>query len=179
MITFFFGYGQSDSLKVSCEAYYQTKAEAEIEEYKQLKKYKFLRFLPSLGYSILRSDFVVSLNTNGAISYLENKQIRNNKISSIILQNNLLLSSALREIAMKQSELEKVITQKKNIHKLVELEKQIFKIKKRQYENAELEPLLYLQAQKTLINQEQKLEDINYKVFQINQQLLSIAKWNF
>lgn len=159
--------------------YYQAKLKVEIEEYKQLKKYKFLRFLPSFGYSILRNDFVVSVNTNGAISYLENKHIWNNKISYIILQNNLLLESALREIAMKRKELDKVMSQKNNIHKLVELEQKIFKIKKRQYENAELEPLLYLQAQKTLINQEQKLEDINYKIFQINQQLLSIAKWNF
>lgn len=173
------GHAQTDSLKVSCEAYYQGKAQAEIQEYKQLKKYKFLRFLPSFGYSILRNDFVVSLNTNGVISYLENKQIRTNKISSIIMNNNLLLEADLREISMKQSELEKIITQKKNIQKLIELEKLIFNIKKEQYENAELEPLLYLQAQKTLINQEQKLENINYKIFKINQELLSIAKWNF
>lgn len=49
-------YAQTGSLETSCKRYYERKNRAEIEEFKALKKYKFLRFFPSLGYAIERKE---------------------------------------------------------------------------------------------------------------------------
>lgn len=172
-------HGQIDSLVASCSKYYEQKTVAEVEEFKQLRKYKFLRFLPSFGYSLQRADFIVSLNTNGVISYLENKQIRHNKIASIILQNKLLLEQDLRTLTLLENKIKEVQKQQLTAQKIIEIDQKIFKIKETQYNQAELEPLLFLQAQKHIIEQEQKLENINYQLFELTQTLLNTAKWNF
>ena len=55
----------------------------------------------------------------------------------------------------------------------------LYKIKENQYNTAELEPLAFLQAQKHIIEQEQRLQNIEYQLFELKQTLLNIAKWNF
>lgn len=174
-----FCYAQSDTLIVSCKKYYEQKTLAEIEEYKQLRKYKFLRFLPSFGYSIERADFIISLNSSSLISFLENKQIRHNKVSSIVLKNSILLQEDLRNILFTENKIKEVEKQLKTAQKVLKIDQKIYKIKENQYNNAELEPLAFLQAQKHIIEQEQRLQNIEYQLFELKQTLLNIAKWNF
>lgn len=184
MLLFFFHvvFSQTDSLEVdslesSCRRYYELKAQAEIEEFKQVRKYKFLRFLPTIGYAIARQSLVVGVNSSSAIKYLEDKQIRRNKVSSIVQSNNLALERDLLQLHLLKQEIRQVQEKYQTALATIEIERKIFRIKKQQYNQAELEPLLFLQSQKTLLQQEQKVKDIQYNIFQLNQQLLIIAKW--
>lgn len=170
---------QKDSLEISCQKYYEQKTTAEVEEFKQLRKYKFLRFLPSFGYSLQRADFIVAINTNGIISYMEDRQIRDNKVNSIILTNKLLLEEDLRNITLLKKDLQELEKQKNVLQEILEIDQKIFEIKQTQYKQAELEPLQFLQAKKSFIQQQQQVENINYQLFLKKQALLNTAKWNF
>lgn len=171
-------FGQIDSLESACFEYYQAKEKAEIEEYKQLRKYKLLRFLPSFGYSIERRDFIISLNSSLVVNFLENKQLRHNKIASIRMLNQLQYKQDLTKINLIKDQIHQVQKEKNIQLELFEIEKAIYSIKEKQYNKTDIDPIQFLEAKKKYIQQKKKITDIDYKLFLLNQELLITSKWS-
>jgi len=154
-------------LKTHLQNYYDLKEQAELEEYKDIKKLTWLLFIPGIGYDFINQNPYVVYNTSSLFSYFNTRIKQSHKRENIKKENKLTFRTD-------QIKLERLYLRLMALFNEYELEKSVYadycklyEINSGKYHNNEigLENLLLSEIQlkrrqQYLYNIEEKIHDI-------------------
>lgn len=145
--------------------FYTKKKEALKAEFQTKNKYKFLRFLPSLGYNFIQNTPIMIFSSSQIESYQNTKATQKAKIQSIERVNEVDFNEILNEVIQLRETLKNRIDYYNSRVKNFEIQKALFiEIIEKQYKNREIPPSEYLKQLKDFQTQ---LNLIEYEYFQI------------
>ncbi|MBC7923362.1 MAG: hypothetical protein H7Z75_19975 [Ferruginibacter sp.] len=134
-----------DSLRRSLRRFYQTKTQAEQREYQYQTRFRWLKYLPELGYQAATQSPVVVLRTSEIIGSLHDRAARRAKLVAIQQQNEVRFNQDLTQIIHRLRELATREAYYRLRTDMLALERQRFSIFAQQYANRELPPSAYLE----------------------------------
>ena len=177
-----FSYGQTqidtatfipgiDSLKSDLKKYYGQKTAAEILEYNYSVKNRWLRFIPTIGFSIVPLSPILALNTNGLVQYAEHAAQKKAKMMNIVRMNSLQYEKECITLSYQYLDLKsKIVVYNFKVENFV-LQTSKFEISKKAYNNNEIPPSEYLNRQieynnliSDLKSMEMELNSLKYKI---------------
>lgn len=177
-----FSYGQTqidtatfipgiDSLKSDLKNYYDQKTAAEILEYNYSVKNRWLRFIPTIGFSIVPLSPILALNTNGLVQYAEHAAQKKAKMMNIVRMNSLQYEKECITLSYQYLDLKsKIVVYNFKVDNFV-LQTSKFEISKKAYNNNEIPPSEYLNRQieynnliSDLKSMEMELNSLKYKI---------------
>lgn len=167
-----------DSLKYSLRVFYIKKTEAEQTQFKTKIKYKWLKFVPSIGWNFGLNSPVVGYNTNDLVNALNHKTNKEAILSGFERQNEVLYNDAVTEVKYLLKNLNFMLKQYYSGVTVFNLQKDLFLIIERQYQKGELLPSEYLQKkiayEKVLMDREK----LKYKLIEMRNTILIKGKMN-
>lgn len=177
-----FSYGQTqidtatfipgiDSLKSDLKKYYGQKTAAEILEYNYSVKNRWLRFIPTIGFSIVPLSPILALNTNGLVQYAEHTAQKKAKMMNIVRMNSLQYEKECITLSYQYLDLKsKIVVYNFKVENFA-LQTSRFEINKKAYNNNEIPPSEYLNRQieynnliSDLKSMEMELNSLKYKI---------------
>ncbi len=149
-----------DTIYQAILAHYKVLAQFDIEEYEDLKKYNWMRYMPNVGYSALYG-VNVSFSFNTVSRVFNENQVKKAKRNQIDKKYVLQSKHAYRQyirLTTQYKELQQKIEKEKAI---LQLEKRLFSIYQEQYDSLEIPPSQFLQ--KEIDYEKKQLEFISLK----------------
>ena len=165
-----------DSCKSTLRSYYRLKSEAEEIEFKYKTKFKFLRFLPSVGWDLFRQSPIVSINTNSIYNEINRKRERNAKLKGIQKINEVQYNQDLVNVIFLLSTLKKEVVYYNNQLNILNLETERFQIIQKAYDNHELVPSEYLTKKIEFENFKSAVKLLEIELHDSKNKILTIAK---
>lgn len=182
LIISFFSYGQTpidtakflpgiDSLKCDLKKYYDQKTAAEILEYNYSVKNKWLRFIPTIGFTVVPLSPILAINTHGLAQFAEHTAQKKAKIMNIERMNSLQYEKECISLSYQYLDLKsKIIVYNFKVDNFA-LQTSKFEITKKAYNNNEIPPSEYLNRQieynnliSDLKSMEMELNSLKYKI---------------
>jgi len=160
-----------DSLKSDLKKYYNEKTTAEILEYNYSVKNRWLRFIPTIGFSIVPLSPILAINTQGLVQYAEHSAQKKAKIMNIEKMNSLQYEKECISLSYQYLDLKsKIMVYNFKVDNFA-LQTSRFQITKMAYSNNEIPPSEYLNRQieyNNLISElkstEMDLNSLKYKI---------------
>ena len=141
-------------LQHSLETYYLQKTQAEIEEYRDKKRWSWLKFVPSIG---INTDFGIRPNLQFSFAnmygLLNDQNKKELKIKSLIKRNELAFNADLLKLHRLLLKRQLAMQDLQHARELLHLDEAIFKIQEDKYDRAELLPTQYLSLKKSILQQ--------------------------
>lgn len=131
----------------SVDKYYNNLCTAQIAEFKESQKNRWLSYIPSPGYSPFTGGFTLSLNLSGPIQELNSRQLRKQKIEAIQSTNKLEAETLKNEVFADLKTLEISINDYHSRDTLVHLKEKAFKLAENQYKRHFSTPTEFLARQ--------------------------------
>lgn len=136
-----------DSLKLSLQDFYRRKTTAEQQQYKYKQKWRWLKYLPSVGYSFFLNTPIVSYNTNEVYNAINDKHIIRAQCESLSQINETLYNEDLTEVKYTVEILRDRIQQYNSQLMIFDLEKKRYEIVEKSYTNKEITPTEFITKQ--------------------------------
>lgn len=133
-----------DSLCSCIEGYYRSLTAAQIVEFKDEKKGRWMNYLPSPGYSPFAGKFTVQFNILAPLQEIKLKRQSAFKIESITRSNALEASQLRSEVFQDLKALEISIQEFHSGDSLADLKLRAFNLSKTQYERNQITPSEFL-----------------------------------
>ncbi len=141
-----------DSLTNSLDKYYNNLRTAQIAEFKESQKNRWLSYIPSPGYSPFTGGFTLSLNLSGPIQELNSRQLRKQKIEAIQRTNKLLSEDAKIDVIATYYSIKLSIEEYNLKDSLDHLKQKSFFLSSTQYERNLVTPSEFLSIQQNYEN---------------------------
>ncbi len=158
-------------LETRLRTYYKIKENAELEEFKDLKKLTWLLFIPGVGYDFINQNPYIVYNTSSLFSYFNQKKKQEHKREAIKKQNEIDFQSDQVKLHRLYLRLISLFDEYELEYSVYEDYKKLYVIKKGKYENDEiiLETILLMQIQlkqrkQALHNIEEKIHDVALQI---------------
>ncbi|MFW5700441.1 MAG: hypothetical protein ACOCWM_02025 [Cyclobacteriaceae bacterium] len=148
------------------EQNYQVINEAELEEYKQLNKYKWLNYMPSVGYDLVYNRPVVSINLADIGRFINDNQAREHKQTSIIKSNRILLAKEKKSVTTRYNYLVNLFHRYDLEIEVYNLHYKLFILSKSKYENDEIPIEQFTQEQIKIKEEEKNLYTLKDRIYQ-------------
>jgi hypothetical protein len=165
-----------DSLKTSLRLFYQVKSDAEQEEFKYKSKFKFLRFLPSIGWDAFRMSPIVSVNSNSIYYEINRRRETNAKLSGLEKTNEVQYNSDISNITFLRNTLQRKVFYYNAQIELLLLEEQRFQIIEKAYDNHEIVPSEYLTKQIAYQGFKNSIKLLEVELYDMRNKILTISK---
>jgi len=165
-----------DSLKNSLRVYYLNKADAEIQEFRYATKFRWLNFVPNLGYDAFRQSPVLTTNLSGISQGINSRYANRAKIASIQKVNEVLYNEDLIYIRSQLQDLKEKIKAYNRQLELLQLREMKFRITETGYKRKEVAPSEYLNAQLEIKGFKVLLENSNAELLQLRNEILTRAR---
>lgn len=182
LIISIFSYGQTkidtatfipgiENLKSDLKKYYDDKTAAEILEYNYSVKNRWLRFIPTIGFTVVPLSPILALNTTGLVQYAEHSAQKKAKIMNIERINSLQFEKECISLSYQYLDLKsKIVVYNFKVENFA-LQTSMFEITKKGYNNNEIPPSEYLNRQieynnliSDLKSMEMELNSLKYKI---------------
>ena len=165
-----------DSLIENARRYYLRKMESEMTEYAYQEKGKWLKFMPRLGFSLIRFTPIADYDTR-LLYEAKNDRIRKNaKLQSIQKKNELAFQGTANSLKSLYRLLQAKIDFYNAYLSVNDLKAQHMAIIEQQYQNAEIPPTQYLLAKITVEEQKiRRIQEYN-TILELAHQLTELAK---
>lgn len=151
----------------SLSNYYNKKDSAEKNFLKVEDRFKFLKFTPSLGYSLAQKSAVISLSTNDIYQALNFKQQKKAEKLKITAQNEILFNNDIITCLRLRSTLISKIFTYNSKYNLLEINTLLFEIIDKKYTNKEITPSDFFQ-------EKLKFETLKISLLQDRENILAL-----
>lgn len=165
-----------DSLKTSLRVYYLNKADAEIQEFRYENKFRWLNFVPNIGYDAFRQAPVITTNLSGVSQGINSRQVNKAKIASIKKVNEVLYNEDLVYIRSRLQDLEEKIRAYNSQFELLQLREMKFKITETGYKRKEITPSEYINAQLEIKGFKVMLANVSGELMQLRNEILTRSR---
>lgn len=165
-----------DSLKASLRVYYLRKTEAETQEFRFANKFKWLQFVPNVGYDAFRQAPVVTTNLSGVFAGINSKQAVKAKLASIQKVNEVLFNEDLVYIRAKLNELQRRIQAYNSQVELLKIRETKFRITETGYKRKEITPSEYLTAQLDFKGFQAGLDNVREEILILKNEIIVRAR---
>ena len=150
-----------DSMYSCLKNYYTDKAQAEAYEYNYSIKYKWLKFIPTIGLNLNPISPIIALNSNQIVNQVNLNAQKKAKLLSIERTNQMSYEQDIIALNFKLSSLRKKIAYYHSLLDNLDLYIQKFKIVQTAYTNQEITPTEFLDKKiqfNSTVNQVKLLE---------------------
>ncbi|HUM52307.1 MAG TPA: hypothetical protein PK431_10845 [Chitinophagales bacterium] len=129
----------------SLTSFYNKKDSAEKNFLKIEDRFKFLKFTPGIGYSVVQKSPVISVNTNDIFLALNFRQHKKAEKLKITAQNEILFNNDIITcLRLRSSIINKIFTYNQK-YNLLEINTLLFEIIEKKYTNKEITPSDFFQ----------------------------------
>jgi protein involved in ribonucleotide reduction len=149
-----------DSLIVHVERIQETEEREAIELYRNLKDYKWLHLLPTIGYNVYANSPEISISVSQYINYKTNKDAKKYQTEQIKQKSRQELERKTYELRKAYTHLVKLLSELELRHEALQINAQIFEIEQQKYENTEINTEEYLKLKRSYLQQQ-----INHQTF--------------
>lgn len=142
---------------------YSYMADIEKEEFEEMKKYNYMNYVPSIGYSAI-TGINVNYNFSTILNFLKDRKINKAKMKQIEEKYKV---AAQKEYSKYQYLLKKkrdLILEKESTEAIMVLEKRLYAIAIEKYNNLEIKPTEFLQKEIDFKKKELALKKLNMQL---------------
>lgn len=167
-----------DSTRIAIELRNQYEAKLQLDEYADLKKYEWTRYMPQVGYSI-RTGFSVGYDLSNVPKFFNDRQTKRAKRAQIV---DLFKKKARDEFNDYLSKLKTREHMAKEIsmqNEIMDLEKRLFEISRMKYENHEITPTEYLTKEINIKGKELQLTKLKMELDALDKEIKIIEDQRF
>lgn len=148
-----------DFLKSSIDSFHHQQAEAEILEFRESTRGRWLNYLPSPGYSVI-TGFSLNFNLSAPVQEARARKLERGRIAAIRRQHLLESERLDQEVAADHEALESAVNAFQAGFTIDSLQAQLFQLSMLQYKRQELTPT-------EILNRQQSYEV--FKISRLNQ----------
>lgn len=138
-----------DFLKSCVDSFYKQKTKAEVLEFQDAGRGRWLNYIPSPGYSPFTGGFTFSLNLAAPLQEAKARRISKAQVRALHLQNAAQSAADKQVIATEYRALEMAINAFQAGNLIDSLQAQLFQLSKSQYSRQELTPTEYMNRQQS------------------------------
>lgn len=142
---------------------YSYMADIEKEEFEEMKKYNYMNYVPSIGYSAI-TGINVNYNFSTILNFLKDRKINKAKMKQIEEKYKV---AAQKEYSKYQYLLKKkrdLMLEKESTEAIMVLEKRLYAIAIEKYNNLEIKPTEFLQKEIDFKKKELALKKLNMQL---------------
>lgn len=165
-----------DTLEASLRDFYKLKTDAEQTELKQRIRFKWLRFLPSVGWNFGLNSPFIGWNTSDLVGAINHKQTKKTLLTAIEKQNEILFNEDLIEVQYQLDNLVHKMTFYQSKMNVFELEKELFEITQKGYDEGEITPTIYLSKKIQFENLRIQIEQLKLELIELRNSIFIKAK---
>lgn len=165
-----------DTLKASLRAFYQAKTEAEQTEFKQKIRFKWLQFLPSIGWNFGLNTPFIGYSTTDLVTVINDKNTKKYILLGLQSRNEVLFNEALVTVIYQLDNLRHKMTFYHEKETVFKLEKELFEIIQREYDSGEITPTVYLTKKIAFENLRIQLQQLKLELVELRNSILINAK---
>lgn len=155
-----------DSIKVGIEERYNELTAIEIEEYEELKKYKFMNYIPSLGYSTF-TGINIYYNFYDMMNFFKDKKIKKAKTRQVEEKYKAKAELEYLKYLHLTKKKENLLSEIAAMEEIMILENRLFAITAGKYKNIEIKPSEYIQKEIDYKKKVLALEKLNMQLHDI------------
>ena len=133
-----------DSMIFSLKAFYTYKTDTETLLIKQKLRFKWLNYLPSIGYNFGFNTPSIGYNTNQLSQSLNAKQTKKTLIEQIKQQNDIEYKNACIEVIFLIRNLQNNIALYHSDLEIFQYQIELFNLRKKEYDKGDITPEAYL-----------------------------------
>ena len=135
-----------EEVRTAIESKYDSLAEREIFDEKRIKRYRFLNFLPTPGYSLLQGP-TVSYDLSSVLRFMEAKERHRVDKERIINGYRQKAEEEYEDYLLMREQVEALRDELEVQDQILELERKLFGIAEEKYQNHEITPTQYFQEE--------------------------------
>lgn len=156
-------YDEEMSIESIIEERFNHMAGLEIEEYEEMKKYNYMNYVPSVGYSVL-TGISVNYNISTIFNFLKDRKINKAKVNQIEEKYKVAAQKEYSKYLYLQKKKRDLILEKESTEAIMVLEKRLYAIVMEKYNNLEIKPSEYLQKEIEFKKKELALKKLNMQL---------------
>ena len=150
-----------EAVRIAINEKYDSLAVRGMYDEDRIKKYRFLNFLPSPGYSLLQGP-TVSYNLGSVFRFFETRERHRVEKERIVNDYKVRAEEEFADYVLMREQVEELRDELEVQKQILALERKLFAISQAKYENHEITPTQYIQEEiafrRKELNYDKKLE---------------------
>jgi hypothetical protein len=142
-----------EAVQIAINEKYDSLAKRELFDEDRVKRYRFLNFLPSPGYSLLQGP-TVSYNLGSIFRFFETRERHRVEKERIVNDYQEKAEEEFGDYVLMREQVEELRDELEVQKQILELERKLFAIAEAKYENHEVTPTEYIQEEITFRRKE-------------------------
>jgi hypothetical protein len=150
-----------------------------LDNFKNLKDYKWLHLLPTLGirsYDGKHYTPTLSVNSSQLVTYLQRRDERKYRMTQLEQQGVSDLESTLFRLKGIYTRLERQLNELEIRHQIMEINQKLFEIEEEKYKNIDIDTEEYLRSQRSRLTQLSDFQNFKVSIFQTISEIENITK---
>ena len=139
-------FASDDVVRNAIAEKYDSLAASELYDEQRVKRYRFLNFLPSPGYSVLQGP-TVSYNLGSVFRFFETRERHRVEKERIINDYQEKADEEFEDYVLMREQVEELRDELEVQEQILELERKLFAITEAKYKNHEITPTQYIQEE--------------------------------
>ena len=135
-----------EAVRMAINEKYDSLATREMYDEDRVKRYRFLNFLPSPGYSVLQGP-TVSYNLGSVFRFFETRERHRVEKERIVNGYRAKAENEFEDYVLMREQLEELRGELEVQNQILELERKLFAISEAKYQNHEITPTQYIQEE--------------------------------
>lgn len=136
-----------DSLQASVQAQWEATTKAQLEEWQQSRKYRWINYLPNPGFNPFTGGFNIQFNLAAPLAEFKTAEANRQKILSIKRMNELEAEKIKNTVQARYASVKNAIAEYEAQDSLVYFKEIAFDLYSKQYQRNEMTPSEYLARQ--------------------------------
>lgn len=136
-----------DSLVFKVATKHDNQMKMKLEEFRSMRKFKWLTFLPTVGYDPLTNRPTIGFSLSSLSRYLTKNHELNQKQQSIFLESAAAVSSEMKLLERKYNSIQNQISTYQRFKTVASIKTKLYEIQKQKHENNEISLETFLNAQ--------------------------------
>ena len=165
-----------DSLNAHVIQQHNEQTKQAIDNYKNLKDYKWLHMLPSVGYDTRWNTPVVAVSSTQFVSYFQHRDTKKYNIIQLQQQSDKDLDRILFNLKGLYNRLLKQLAELETRYKILTINKQLYDIENEKYKNVEIDTEEFLKAERAQMQQVSDFQTFKLSIYQTIAEIENITK---
>jgi len=150
-----------------------------LDNFKNLKDYKWLHLLPTLGirsYDGKNYTPTLSVNSSQWVTYLQRKDDKKYRMNQLEQQSGTELDAILFRLKGFYTRLERQLNELETRHQIMQINQKLFEIEEEKYKNVDIDTEEFLRSQRSRLTQLSDFQNFKVTIFQTIAEIENITK---
>jgi len=147
-----------------------------LDNFKNLKDYKWLHLIPSIGYDTRWNTPVVSVSSSQFINYYQRKDDKKYRMIQLEQQADTDLEKTLFNLKGLYNRLLKQLDELETRHQIMNINRQLFEIEEQKHKNIEIDTEDFLKSQRSYLSQLSDYQNFKLSIHQTISEIENITK---